>query len=89
MAEFGLIKSFGIDNDELDSLRPKDCFVLGYELCIIDQLLLGDEPIQRTVHAENRARIESSCQDAGREFSLSWMAVDASESWLHLAVAPR
>lgn len=89
MKQFGLIKSFEIDNGELRDLTQQECFVLGYELAQIDQLLVGDTPIHRQVHADNRSRIETSCQDAGREFTLSWMDVDPSESWMMLHVAPR
>ena len=64
--EFGLVKSFDVDHGELDGLRPNECFVLGYELAVIDELLKGDESISRPIHAENRQRIEKSCNDADR-----------------------
>ena len=88
MSEYGLIKSFGIDNGELDGLRPKDCFVLGYELALVDNLIVSGQQIHQPVHADNRDRIEASCRDAGRHFSLKWLEGDASESWLLLDVAP-
>lgn len=88
MAEFGLIKSFQIDNGELDGLRPKDCFVLGYELAQVDQLLKAPDGIRQPVHVENRARIMSACKDAGRTCRLTWLSGDVSESWLLLEVAP-
>lgn len=88
MAEFGLIKPFQIDNGELDGLRPQDCFVLGYELAQVDQLLKATAEIRQPVHADNRARIESACKDAGRPYRLTWLPGDASESWLLLEVAP-
>jgi hypothetical protein len=86
MADFGLIKSFGIDRGELDGLRPKDCFVLGYELAMIDCALKTGEAISQTVHVENKARIEASCRDAKREFKLTWHPDDCSESWMLLTV---
>ncbi len=86
MSRFELVKSFQIDNGELDGLRPQDCFVLGYELAMIDHLLLEPAPILRPVHAENRARIEASCKDACRLCQFSWMSDDASERWLRLEV---
>ena len=53
MAEFGLIKSFDIDNGELDGFTPQQCFVLGYELCQIDEALKRSDPISKPVHAES------------------------------------
>jgi len=88
MADFGLIKSFAIDNGELDGLTAQEVFVLGYELAQIDQSLTVHEPFGRLVHADNRARIESACRDAAREFTLAWLEGDESESWLWLAVGP-
>jgi hypothetical protein len=87
MAKFGLIKSFQIDNGELDGLRPQECFVLGYELAQVDQLLKATPEIERPVHANNRSRIESACEDAGRPYQLTWLSGDVSESWLQLEVA--
>ena len=86
MAKFGLIKSFGIDNGELDGLRPQQCFVLGYELAQIDHLLALGKPIRQPVHADNRDRIAASCADAWRLHRFSWMEGDESESWLLLEV---
>lgn len=87
MANYGLIKSFGIDSGELDGLRRKDCFVLGYELALIDGLLKYEsKPIAQLVHASNRERVEQSCKDAGRPFKLSWMQADPSEDWMMLHV---
>lgn len=88
MSEFGLIKSFQIDSGELDGLRPQECFVLGYELAQIDQLLKATKAIHQPVHADNQARIRSACEDAGRAYQLTWLPGDVSESWLLLEVAP-
>lgn len=88
MAEFGLVQSFDIDNGELDGQSSQQCFVLGYEFSRIVRLLKQDSAISRPVHAANRDRIEKSCRESGREFSLSWATDDSSESWMHLEVAP-
>lgn len=73
MADFGLIRSFNIDHGELDGLSQQQCFVLGYELGQIDELLKHYTSISRPVHAANRERIEKSCVDAGRAFRLRWL----------------
>ena len=88
MAEFGLIKSFHIDDGELDGHSPQECFVLGYELAQIDQLLKATSGIHQPVHPANQARIESACEDAGRPCRLVWLPGDVSESWLLLEVPP-
>ena len=87
MAEFGLIKSFQIDNGELDGLSAQETFVLGYELAQIDQLLKATSEIRLLVHADNQERIRSACNDANREYRLTWLEGDVSESWLLLEVA--
>ena len=89
MSNFGLIKTFGIDDGELDGLSSQQCFVLGYELAQIDHLLASGEEIRKPVHADNRARIEAACRDATREFRLTWLQGDESESWLLLEVSKR
>lgn len=86
-AEFGLVKSFCIDNGELDGLTPQECFVLGYELAQIDAELKAGGAIRKPVHAANRERIEASCLDAKRQFALEWLPGDESESWMLLEVA--
>src|SRR5436190_23824872 len=86
MANFGLIKSFDIDDGQLDGLSSQQCFVLGYELAEVDCLLKIDQPIKRPVHADNRERIEFSCRDSGRAYKLNWMQGDPSESWMLLEV---
>lgn len=89
MSNFGLIKSFGIDNGELDAMSAQECFVLGYELAQIDALLERGDEIHKPVHADNRSRIESACRDAGADFRLNWLPGDLSESWLLLEVPRR
>lgn len=89
MSNFGLVKSFNIDDGQLDGLSPQQCFVLGYELSEIDRLLEADAPIQKTINSANRERIAKACQDACREFKLSWFENDPSEGWMMLNVGPR
>lgn len=86
MAKFGLIKPFDIDSGELDGISPHECFVLGYELSQIDELLKLPEAINRPVHAQNKERIEKACKEAGRIYKIDWMNEDSSESWLNLSV---
>lgn len=88
MADFGLIKSFDIDNGELDDVTKQTAFVLGYELAQIDHLLKRVEPISRPVHTCNKSRIEKSCKESGRQYFLKWLHGDRSESWMQLDVAP-
>jgi hypothetical protein len=38
--------------------------------------------------ADNKDRIEKSCNESGRRFHLKWMPGDMSESWMQLDVAP-
>ena len=88
MADFGLIKSFDIDHGELDLLSKQQCFVLGYELAQIDDLLSKSEGIVKMVNADNAPRIEKACQKAGRNYQLNWLQGDQSESWMQLEVPP-
>ena len=86
--EFELIRAFHIDNGELDESPKNECFVLGYELGQIDELLKHEKKqFERPVHSDNRERIEESCQDSGRRFRLVWQSCDPSESWMWLSVA--
>lgn len=89
MANFGLVKSFGIDSGELDEFSRQQCFVLGYELAQIDHLLTLNEGIRKPINADNRLRIEAACQEAGRTAQIVWMPGDPSESWMLLKVEPR
>ena len=86
MSTYGLIKSFDIDNGELDRLSRVESFVLGYELALIDQRLKAGDAFSQMVHADNRTRLEKSCHDEDRVFELTWMHGDASESWMTLTV---
>jgi hypothetical protein len=82
--EFGLVKSFDIDDGQLDGMSPQECFVLGYELAEIDWLLKRGKRFKKMVHGANVQRIHSACIDAKRCYSLTWMEGDESESWMML-----
>jgi hypothetical protein len=87
MAEYGLKKSFDIDNGELDGMSPQQCFCLGYELAMIDSLAANEVSrmlFERPVHAVNQDRIRKSMKDAGLSFTLTYMENDVSESWMLL-----
>ncbi len=86
MSDFGLIKSFDIDDGQLDGMTPQQCFVLGYELAAGDCLLKMSPQLSQKVHAANKERIEKACKDAGRSFRLTWMGGDVSETWMLLTV---
>lgn len=87
MPEFELVRSFNIDDGELDEFTPAECFVLGYELAQVAGLLAGGCKIHRPVHAGNQDRIKTACEKADRPYTLEWMKDDKSESWMYLAVA--
>lgn len=86
MADFGLIKSFDIDDGQLDGMSPQQCFVLGYELATVDLMVMRLSTVSQTVHAANRERIEKACRNAGRNFRLTWMEGDVSEEWMVLTI---
>lgn len=85
MPEFEFMRSFLIDNGELDGLRLQNAFVLGYELAMVDFLLEQGLPFERPVHADNQQRIELSCRAAARDFTIKWLP-DGAEQWMWLAV---
>jgi hypothetical protein len=87
MADFGLVRGFGIDNHELDGLTPWMCFVLGYELAIFDERIDQRKPFSQMIHSENRERIETRCKEEGVQYTISWMEGDVSESWLIIQVS--
>lgn len=87
--ERSLQKSFDIDDGELYGMSPQECFVLGYELAMIDSLLEHErDSFTRMVHATNRDRIQKWCDDADRECRIVWHHGDSSETWMQLDVAP-
>ena len=89
MSSFGLLKSFDIDNGELDAMSPQQCFVLGYELAQVDGLLAMDQEINKPFNADNRSRIEAACRESGRQYRIQWLQGDESESWMQLQVPRR
>jgi hypothetical protein len=86
MAEFGMVRSFDIDDGQLDGLRPQEIFVLGYELALVDEALKTGGAFEKLIHAENWGRIKMECSRQGRQCRLTWMAGDVSESWAVLKV---
>lgn len=87
MAEFEMFRSFHIDNGELDDLRRNECFVLGYELGQVDELLNHHpQAFSKYIHANNQDRVKQACEQSGRKFALTWMSNDSSETWMWLQV---
>lgn len=89
MDDFKLVQSFGIDNGELDGMTPQECFVLGYELCHIHDVLARGYGHEGPVHAANRERIEDACDKAEAEYILTWMPNDTSETWMLLRIGSK
>lgn len=85
-ATWGPLRPFDIDGEQLDGMTPQQCFVLGYELAQIDSLVKLPEGFERPVHSANRQRIEVELRKESREYSLTFMQDDVSESWMWLAV---
>lgn len=86
MAKYGLIKSFDIDDGQLDGIPAHQCFVMGYELALIDEALKLPAAFSKPVRIENRERILKSLCDSKRKYSMTFMQDDQSESWLWLSV---
>ncbi len=84
--DFGMIRPFDIDSGQLDGLTPQQCFVLGYELALVDESLKACGAFERLIHAENKDRITAECDKQGRGYTVVWMQGDSSESWMTLKV---
>jgi hypothetical protein len=89
MAEFAMVRSFGIDDGQLDMLRPQECFVLGYELAKVDAALTSPAGWSGMIHADNRDRIDAYAKKLGRAVRFTWMEADRSESWMELTIEPK
>lgn len=87
MSEWGLEKSFGVDNGELDDFERHECFVLGYELALVDERLKSGEAFSMPIHVANRPRVILSCK--GRLMSMTFCHDDPSEDWTNLVVYKR
>ena len=85
-AEFLPVRPFDIDQGQLDGMTKEQCFVLGYEVAMIDQLLDTGVAFEKPVHSANRDRIAAECQRRGRAFNIDWMEGDRSEDWQWLLV---
>lgn len=79
---YELMEPFGIDNGELDGLRPKDIFTLGVEWEMCRHELDTGRAISRPIHVENLERFSAMCVRRGREFIAS-LPVDG---WHHVTV---
>lgn len=81
--------SFGIDDGELDGLRPVDCFTLGYELALVREVYCNlPEGGCWPVHAENVERMQRALEESHRQWEMRWMQGDSSESWMQLTILP-
>lgn len=90
MAEYGILFSFGVDNGELDEFKRHECFTLGYELALVREVYAKlDEGWSGPVHAANNDRICRAVVEAGRTYTLHYMANDSSESWMQLTIDPK
>ena len=88
MADFGLIKSFDIDDGQLDAYEKSQCFVLGYELAKIDAMLEQPGAIEQPFQRQNIERVEKSLFDSGRDGTIEWAGGDDRKDWLMLKVKP-
>lgn len=86
------IRPFLIDDGQLKGIGRNECFVLGYELHVIDEwircVLLGlpSELRERTVHVHNRERIQWKLDAWKIRHRWVWMEADASEEWIRLVL---
>ena len=85
MSKFAPIRSFYIDDGELDGMTPQEIFVLGYELARVDELIDSCESFTMPlVHADNIQRIESNLFEKGFACKWTFCAEDQSENWVCL-----
>lgn len=81
-----LIWSFGIDNGELDHLKPAMIFCLGAECGQLFERLESGRSFVMLVHAENVARVRRLMNDRGndRQWRIVKSTDDVSEDWYEL-----
>ena len=85
---YGLVRSFSIDDGELEGLSSQECFVLGYELATVDhKLTTVTEGFTQTVHSENITRIQEYCSRLNRSCTVRFFNNDKSESWAEITIA--
>jgi hypothetical protein len=67
MAEFGMVRSFDIDDGQLDGLRPQEIFVLGYELALVMQRTGAASRWSAAVRAVSAASLgwQVTCRNRG------------------------
>lgn len=87
MAEWGCVRSFGVDDGELDGFSPAEVFVLGYELAQVDAKIAIGKAFDSLVHSANRDRIESELKKRNRQYKFTYMQNDQSEDWMQLFVS--
>lgn len=85
-ADYKPIRPFDIDNGELTGLSQQECFVLGYELAMVDAQIASGEAFERPIHADNSGRIRAELMRRNRRFTIRWAEDDISESWANLRV---
>lgn len=86
MAKYKCIESFGVDGGELDGLTPAECFVLGVEWQKVATLADGQAGFECPIHSANQDRVKAILGKRNREYKLTFMAGDVSESWMWLVV---
>ena len=82
--EYELVDSFDIDGGELDGIPGHLCFVLGVEWGHLYSLGHQGGPIEMTVHAENRSRVEKMLRRLGycvgfTEMDHGWVRLSADK----------
>jgi len=91
MSEFGLIDSFHIDKNELESLTKQECFVLGVEWQRILEITESGNQYKGLVHIENVVRLAKMLTKRGKKFEFSpvYMKLDDNtidDSWVQLEI---
>lgn len=85
--EYKPVTMFGIDDGELDGLTSQQCFVLGYELCLVAGSLGQTSPGEscHAIHPENLDRIRVVAGMCHRRTTIR--AYD--DNWFELTIHPK
>lgn len=81
---YSLKEPFDIDAGELDGIPPQFVFTMGVEWYMVSAELDAGAPITRTIHSENRERIQRMCIRRGRKCKITDTKVPG---WHYLEVA--
>jgi len=81
-AEYELVQSFWVDDGELDGISKPECFVLGFEFCLVLADLDTGREFYRPIHEANAERIERACNERGRTSDIA----PTIEGWCDLRV---